>query len=139
MLVLLFLVLLGAFFRTQVLRNSEYALKSESNRLREVPLPAPRGIIYDRNDQIIAENVPGYSVKLLASSTDSLLAVLGHRQLVDVRDRPHPQAQQAVLGRPHQPHRPPTGGQRENQRLGHESGRGKVLHKGQLSNDCSAE
>ena len=76
MLVLLFLVLLGAFFRTQVLRNSEYALKSESNRLREVPLPAPRGIIYDRNDQIIAENVPGYSVSMLSPAGDSLRASL---------------------------------------------------------------
>ncbi len=76
MLVLLFVVLLGAFFRTQVLRNSEYALKSESNRLREVPLPAPRGIIYDRNEQIIAENVPGYSVSMLSPAPDSLRASL---------------------------------------------------------------
>ncbi len=76
MLVAVFLVLLGAFFRTQVLRNSEYALKSESNRLREVPLPAPRGIIYDRNEQIIAENVPGYSVSMLSPAGDSLRASL---------------------------------------------------------------
>ena len=33
-----------AFFRTQVLENEEYALQSEKNRLREIPLPAPRGI-----------------------------------------------------------------------------------------------
>ena len=48
----------GAFFRAQVLRNQEFVLKSESNRLREVPLPGARGIIYDRNGQIIAENLP---------------------------------------------------------------------------------
>jgi penicillin-binding protein 2 len=75
-LAILFFVLLSAFFRTQVLRNSEYALKSESNRLREVPLPAPRGIIYDRNEQIIAENVPGYSVSMLSPTADSLRASL---------------------------------------------------------------
>jgi penicillin-binding protein 2 len=75
-LVVLFLVLLAAFFRTQILRNSEYALKSESNRLREVPLPAPRGIIYDRNEQVIAENVPGYSVSMLSQAPDSLRASL---------------------------------------------------------------
>jgi penicillin-binding protein 2 len=44
--------------------------------LREVPLPAPRGIIYDRNDQIIAENVPGYSVSMLSPAGDSLRASL---------------------------------------------------------------
>ena len=69
-----FAVLLGAFFRTQVVQNSRYALQSEENRLREVPLPAPRGIIYDRRGRIIAENVPGYSVSLLSPSADSLRA-----------------------------------------------------------------
>lgn len=71
-----FLLLLSAFFRTQVLQNEQYALKSEENRLREVPLPAPRGIIYDRKGQIIAENVPGYSVSILSPSADSLRAAL---------------------------------------------------------------
>ena len=70
------LLLIGAFFRTQVIENARYAMKSEENRLREVPLPAPRGIILDRNGEIIAENVPGYSVSVLAPSADSLRAAL---------------------------------------------------------------
>ena len=72
----IFALLLAAFFRTQVLENSRYALQSEENRLREVPLPAPRGIIYDRNGEVIAESVPGYSVSLLAPTADSLRASL---------------------------------------------------------------
>ena len=67
-----FLLLLAAFFRTQVLQNARYVLASEENRLREIPLPAPRGIIYDRTGKIIAENVPGYSISLLARNEDSL-------------------------------------------------------------------
>src|ERR1700733_14344872 len=74
-----FLILLGAFFKTQVLQNSQYVLQSETNRLREVPLPAPRGIIYDRNGKVIAENVPGYSVSLLAPAAVSLRAMLHRR------------------------------------------------------------
>ena len=69
-------ILVSAFFRTQVLEHAQYTLQSEENRLREVPLPAPRGIIYDRNREVIAENVPGYSVSLLAPSVDSLRASL---------------------------------------------------------------
>ena len=69
-------VLASAFFRTQVLRHAQYTLESEQNRLREVPLPAPRGIIYDRSGQIIAENLPGYTVSLLAPGVDSLRAAL---------------------------------------------------------------
>jgi penicillin-binding protein 2 len=69
-------ILVIAFFRVQVLSSSRYALESEQNRLRAVPVPAPRGLILDRNGVVLAENVPGYSVALLASSPDSLAAVL---------------------------------------------------------------
>jgi penicillin-binding protein 2 len=67
-----FVVLLGAFFRAQVLQNARYVLASEENRLREIPLPAPRGVIYDRQGRVIAENLPGYSISLLARNEDSL-------------------------------------------------------------------
>lgn len=69
-------LLAGAFFRTQILRNQQWVLQSEENRLREVPLPAARGIIYDRAGRIIAENAVGYSVSLLTQSEDSLRATL---------------------------------------------------------------
>lgn len=76
LLVMVFVVLGGAFFRTQVLQNAAFVLASESNRLREVPLPGARGIIYDRNGAIIAENLPGYSVSILSPTTDSLRSAL---------------------------------------------------------------
>jgi penicillin-binding protein 2 len=72
--VLLFLAV--GFFRTQVWFHQKYALQSETNRLRELPLPAPRGVIYDRNGKVIADNVIGYSVSVLAQKEDSLKAVL---------------------------------------------------------------
>ena len=75
-LVAAFLVLSGAFFRTQIIQHDKFQLKAETNRLRPIPLTPPRGAILDRRGRIIAENVPGYSVKLLASSRDSLEAVL---------------------------------------------------------------
>jgi penicillin-binding protein 2 len=71
-----FVVLVGAFFRTQVIQHDKFQLKAETNRLRPIPLTPPRGAIFDRRGRIIAENVPGYSVKLLASSPDSLRAVI---------------------------------------------------------------
>lgn len=71
-----FLVLIGAFFRTQVIQHEKFQLKAETNRLRPIQLTSPRGRILDRKGRVLAENVPGYSVKLLAQSTDSLRAVL---------------------------------------------------------------
>jgi len=66
------LLLLGTFFRTQVLQRARYVLASEENRLREIPLPAPRGVIYDRTGKVIADNLPGYSISLLARNEDTL-------------------------------------------------------------------
>ena len=58
-LVAAFLVLSGAFFRTQVIQHDKFQLKAETNRLRPIPLTPPRGAILDRRGEIIAENVPG--------------------------------------------------------------------------------
>ena len=70
------LFLLGGFFRSQVLNHARYDVASKTNRLRELPLPAPRGVIFDRNNKVIADNVIGYSVSVLAMKEDTLRAVL---------------------------------------------------------------
>ena len=75
-LVLGFLFLIGAFFKTQVIQNHQYVMQSEENRLRPIPLPAPRGIIYDRHGEVIAENLPAYSVSITAPNVDSLRGAL---------------------------------------------------------------
>ena len=74
---LAFVALGSAFFKAQVLEHDRFRLEAGSNRLRPIKLPSPRGDILDRNGLPIAENIPGYSIKLLASNEDSLRAVLG--------------------------------------------------------------
>jgi penicillin-binding protein 2 len=69
-------VMLLAFFKIQILGHGKYQLQSETNRLRPIPLPAPRGVVTDRNGLVIAENVPGYTVSLLPAPVDSLRARL---------------------------------------------------------------
>jgi penicillin-binding protein 2 len=71
-----FVLLVGAFFKTQVIQNRQYVMQSEENRLRPIPLPAPRGIIYDRHGEVIAENLPAYSVSITAPREDSLRSAL---------------------------------------------------------------
>ena len=73
---LTFVFLVGTFFRAQVIQRADYVAKAEDNRLREIPLPAPRALIRDRSGAVIAENVPGYSVSIFAARDDSLRAVL---------------------------------------------------------------
>ena len=69
-------IMVMSFFRTQILGHGKYQLQSETNRLRPIPLPAPRGVIYDRNGHVMAENVPGYTVSLLPGPEASLRSTL---------------------------------------------------------------
>ncbi len=76
LLLALFAILAIAFFRVQIVEHERFQLRAQGNRLRAVPLASPRGAILDRNGRVIAENVPGYSVKLFAVSQDSLRSLL---------------------------------------------------------------
>jgi penicillin-binding protein 2 len=80
-------VLGAAFFRVQIVRSATWALRAESNRLRQLPVPAPRGTIYDRNGLILADNVPGYAITLLPGPVDSIRATLGRmRDVINISD-----------------------------------------------------
>jgi penicillin-binding protein 2 len=73
----LFMVtLVGAFFRIQVIRASQWELRANANRIRQLPIPTPRGVIYDRKGEILADNEPGYQITLLPASRDSARATL---------------------------------------------------------------
>jgi penicillin-binding protein 2 len=73
MAIVVMLGLLGsAFFRTQIVRNGEFALRADDNRFDVLPVAAPRGAIYDRNGKLIAETVTGYSLMVDPGPADSI-------------------------------------------------------------------
>jgi penicillin-binding protein 2 len=74
------LVLIGGFFRLQVMQYTTQLARSTSNQVQSIPLAAPRGFMYDREGEIIAENLPAYSVSLLPSSDRDL-----HRDMARIR------------------------------------------------------
>ena len=51
-------------FWLQVVRHDYYANLSQGNRVRVEPLPPDRGLIYDRNGTVIAENTPAFQLEL---------------------------------------------------------------------------
>jgi penicillin-binding protein 2 len=79
---LILFVLLGAAAKLQVLEVDEYALAAKNNRLRPLMIQAPRGTIYDRHGQVIAENVPAYQVLLMPGKPDSMTAQINRLQPV---------------------------------------------------------
>ena len=78
-------LLVFSFFRTQILGHGKYQLQSETNRLRPIPLPAPRGLIYDRNGRVLAENLPGYTVSLLPGPEPVLRVMLEGKDQEEIR------------------------------------------------------
>lgn len=48
----------------QIINGTELRQFSEQNSIKETKIPAPRGIIYDRNGEILVENLPGFEVTI---------------------------------------------------------------------------
>lgn len=57
--------LIGRLIYLQVAGHEHYSTMAKSNRIKIVPLPPTRGIIYDRHGRILAENIPSYSLELI--------------------------------------------------------------------------
>jgi len=62
-----FLIYLGRLFSLQVLQSSEWVAQAEENRISKINLPTQRGIVFDRNDYILAQNIPSYNVVIIPS------------------------------------------------------------------------
>ncbi len=59
------LFLLGRLFQLQVLKHDTYVALADSNRLREISVPAPRGLVFDRNGTLLARNRPVYQLAIV--------------------------------------------------------------------------
>ncbi|MDN3555304.1 penicillin-binding protein 2 [Halomonas maura] len=62
----------GRLFYLQVVQHEVYSTRSEKNRVRVEPLPPTRGLIYDRNGVLLAENRPTYNLTLVRERVDDL-------------------------------------------------------------------
>ena len=70
----IFLVLAYGLWNLQVMKSDFYSLAAEKNRIRNVPILAPRGKIFDRYGRIIVDNYPSTSALLLRDSSRDLIA-----------------------------------------------------------------
>src|SRR5215467_10035402 len=70
----IFLILAYGLWRLQVMQSDYYSLAAEKNRIRNVPVLAPRGKILDREGRVIVDNYPSFSALLLRDSSRDLNA-----------------------------------------------------------------
>jgi penicillin-binding protein 2 len=62
--VALLVAIAASFWFVQVVQGGYYRDLAENNRLRRLPVKAPRGVIYDRHGRPLVENVPSYNLLL---------------------------------------------------------------------------
>jgi penicillin-binding protein 2 len=70
----IFLLLAYGLWRLQVVDSDRYSSLAEKNRVRNVPILAPRGKILDRNGRMIVDNYPSFSALLLRDQSRDLNA-----------------------------------------------------------------
>ena len=74
-----FLVLMGRLFELQIIFGAKNRALAEGNRIKREVLPAPRGMIYDRQGKELVRNVPIY--RKIVQSTECLPADATHQAL----------------------------------------------------------
>ena len=60
-----FLVFCLRLYSLQIVSGASYQEQAAVNRLREIDSPAPRGVIYDRNGEILARNRPSFVIAVI--------------------------------------------------------------------------
>lgn len=78
--VLLMALLLSRIYYLQVVEHERFTAISERNRIQVQPVAPRRGLIYDRNGVLLADNRPNFSLTLLkeeVGNLDETLAKLG--------------------------------------------------------------
>ncbi len=66
---LVFGILVVGFWRTQIGNAVYFRQLAEDNRIRDIPLTAERGRIYDRENRVLADNVPAWSLSLIPENS----------------------------------------------------------------------
>ncbi len=83
------LIVVTRLGQLQIAKYEYFSAQSQGNRIRVQPLPPTRGLIYDRNGTILAENLPSYQLELTPEQVPNMdetldrLALFG---LIDAED-----------------------------------------------------
>jgi penicillin-binding protein 2 len=71
-LAVVFSVLAIAFWVFQVAQHQQFKEIAESQYLQHVPLPAPRGLVFDRNGQVLIANQDSWNIVLMRERTRNI-------------------------------------------------------------------
>lgn len=70
--VALFLCLATGFWFFQIARHAEFLVMAENNHQRSLPLQAPRGVLFDRNGEVLVENRYAFNISIVREQSRNL-------------------------------------------------------------------
>jgi penicillin-binding protein 2 len=79
-------LLVGRLFQLQVVNYERFAELSRGNRFRIEPQPPTRGLIFDRNGLVIADNTPNWELVAVAEEIENLDATLKSLEALELID-----------------------------------------------------
>ncbi|MFT5082057.1 MAG: penicillin-binding protein 2 [Lentisphaeria bacterium] len=72
----LFGVLIARFYSLQVVHHENYMTLSDRNRIQVRPVPPNRGLIYDGNGELLAENRPSFTLSIIRERSGDLALII---------------------------------------------------------------
>ena len=107
-LVLAVFIALGIrFYVLQVARHDDYQARAENNRIRDIPIPADRGAILDRNSNLLVDNTSSFNLVVtpedIANKDDTINALVENLDvdrgeiLVELNDPLRPKSQPILV------------------------------------------
>lgn len=78
-------MVLYRYFDLQVTRHQDFATHSDNNRVHVRPAAPSRGLIYDRNGELLADNRPSYNLSIIRERSENLEQLLEQiSSLIDI-------------------------------------------------------
>ncbi|HHC71468.1 MAG TPA: penicillin-binding protein 2 [Thiotrichales bacterium] len=85
--ILLMGILLTRLAWLQISNYTHYSTLSNDNRVKLLPIPPTRGLIYDRNGRLLADNLPAFQLRIIPERTPDVDALIEElRKVVEIRD-----------------------------------------------------
>jgi penicillin-binding protein 2 len=84
---ILILVLFARLLYLQVVAHEHFTTLSEDNRVKLQPIPPNRGLIFDRNGIVLAENLPSYRLEITPEQVQDMDATLSAlNEIIEIRE-----------------------------------------------------
>lgn len=97
--VALLLLVVGRYFSLQITQHDNYKTQSDRNRVQLQAIPPKRGLVYDRNGSLLAENLPSYSLTIVKEQVENLDETISLLQQLLYIDEEHIKTFKQLLAR----------------------------------------